>query len=81
MSAMKIFEVITVVTGGILFLISAIGHIYVRIRLRPGDSELEEYYYEFEDQHPAMVRYTKWSRITFAGAVIGALLVFLATEI
>ena len=81
MRAMKIFELIIVVTGGILFLISVIGHIYVRVRLKPGDSELQEYYYEFEDQHPAVIRYTKWSRITFTGAAIGALLVFLATAV
>ncbi|MBW8002125.1 MAG: hypothetical protein FVQ80_08880 [Planctomycetes bacterium] len=81
MNAMKIFELIIAAAGGILFLISAIGHIYVRARLKPKDSELQEYYYEFENQHPAMVRYTKWSRMTFTGAVVGALLIFLATAV
>ena len=63
----------------LLFLISIAGCIIVKLRLRPKDDpELEDYYYEFEAQHPAYARYLKWSRITFAGAVIGALLLLLA---
>ena len=42
------------------------------------DSDLEDYYYEFEDQHPDYANYLKWSRITFAGAIVGALLLFIA---
>ena len=78
---MKILEFILFGIGSGLFLVSVIGHIYVKIRLRPQDSELDEYYYEFEDQHPAIARYTKWSRITFAGAAVGALLLFLTIAI
>jgi hypothetical protein len=51
----------------------------VKIRLRPKDnSDLEDYYYEFEDQHPEYANYLKWSRITFIAAVVGALLLFIA---
>jgi hypothetical protein len=65
-----------------LFLISIAAHFYVKIRLRPKEgSDLEDYYYEFEDQHPAYANYIKWSRITFIGAVAGALLLFIAAVI
>lgn len=64
--------------GGSLFLISLAAHLYVRIRLPPGtDSDLDDYYYEFEDEHPEYARYTKWLRITLSGAALGVLLLFL----
>lgn len=55
-----------------LFLVSVLAHIFVKIKMRP-DSDLDEYYHEFEDQHPQLAKYQKWSQITMAGAVIGAL--------
>jgi len=75
-------DTIVCIIAGPLFLISLGAHLYVRIRLRPRDnSDLDDYYYEFEDQHPAYAKYIKWSRITFTAAVIAALLLFLATVI
>jgi len=68
--------------AGPLLLISVAIHIYVRIRLRPGDdSDLDDYYYEFEEQHPAYARYLFWSRITFAAIALATLLLFLAIAI
>ncbi len=65
--------------AGPMFLISILAHIWVKLCLRPGaDSDLDEYHYEFEDHHPGYARYEKWSRITFAAAVISALVMFLA---
>jgi hypothetical protein len=67
------------IIAGPLFLISAAGYVYVRIYLRPkDDSDLDDYYYEFEEQHPAYARYIKWSRITFIGSVIAVLTLFIA---
>ncbi len=64
--------------AGPMFLISIVAHIWVKLRMRPGaDSDLDEYHYEFEDHHPGFARYEKWSRITFAAAVISALCLFL----
>ena len=63
-------------------LMSAAAHLYVRIRLRPKDnSDLDDYYYEFEDQHPDYARYTKWLRITFIAVVISVLLLFIAIAV
>mgnify|MGYP001255326353 CR=1 FL=1 len=68
--------------GGPLLLISVTAHIYVRIRLRPkDDSDLDDYYYEFEEQHPAYARYLFWSRITFAAIALATLLLFLAIAV
>ena len=66
------------IIAGPLFLISFAAHIYVRLRLNPkNDPELEDYYYEFEDQHPEYAKYTKWLKITFTAIVISALLLFI----
>ena len=75
-------DIILYIIAGPLFLISLAGHLYVRIRLRPKDgSDLDDYYYEFEDRHPAYARYLKWSRITFTALTVSALLIFLAAVI
>lgn len=63
----------------LLFLISIIGYIGVQVCLRPkDDSDLDDYYHEFEEQHPGYARYLEWSRITLTAAVIGALFLFLS---
>jgi len=75
-------DVVIYIIAGPLFLISLISHLYVKLRLRPkSGSDFDDYYHEFEDQHPAFARYTKWSRITFVAAVIAALLLFIAISI
>jgi hypothetical protein len=67
--------------GGPLFLISVIAHLYVKFHLRPKEEDLEDVYYEFEDQQPGVARYETWLRITFAGAAVGVLLLFIAVVI
>lgn len=65
-----------------LFVISLAAHIYVKLHLRPKeDSDLNDYYYEFEDQHPGFAKYMKWSKITFTAVVISMLLIFIAAVI
>jgi hypothetical protein len=65
-----------------LFVISLTAHIYVKLRLNPKqDSDLDDYYYEFEDQHPGFAKYTKWSKITFTAVVISMLLLLIAAVI
>ena len=68
-----------ILTGCPLFLISLIAHFYVKIKLRPGaDSDLDDHYHEFEDSHPELARYEKWSKITITATVVAMLLMFLA---
>ncbi|MHC4791398.1 MAG: hypothetical protein ACYS8Y_08200 [Planctomycetota bacterium] len=75
-------DTILYIIAGPLFLISIAGYFFVRFRLRPKeDSDLDDYYYEFEDRHPGLAKYKKWSKITFTAAVIAALLLFLAAVI
>jgi hypothetical protein len=65
--------------AGSLFIASAVAHIYVKVRLRPrDDSDLDNYYHEFEDQHPGLARYNAWCRVTLTGVIIAMLLMFLA---
>ncbi|MBN1359936.1 MAG: hypothetical protein JW993_05060 [Sedimentisphaerales bacterium] len=76
---MAAFVVMLYVAGGFLFLGSVAAHVYARVRLRPRDgSDLDDYYHEFEDQHPGYARYTMWLRLSTAGAAGGMLLMFLA---
>ncbi len=66
------------IAGGLLFLLSLVAHLGVRVYLRPkGKSDLDNVYYEFEDQHPAYARYTRWLQISLGGAALGVLLLFL----
>ncbi|MFC1636006.1 hypothetical protein ACFL5Z_14290 [Planctomycetota bacterium] len=74
-------DVLLCIVGGLLFLVSVAAHFYVKLRLRPKDEDLEDVYYEFEDQQPDVIRYEKWSRITFAAATVGILLLFVAVII
>ena len=72
-------DIMLYIASCLLFLISITGYIIVQFRLRPrDDSDLDDYYHEFEEQHGGYARYLKWSRITFTGAIIAALLLFLA---
>ncbi len=66
------------ILGGFLFLVSLAAPLYVRVSLRPrGKSDLDDYYYEFEDRHPQYARYTQWLQISLSGAALGMLLLFL----
>ncbi len=77
MGSMIVLKVLYI-TGGLLFLASLAAHLYVRVRLRPrGRSDLDDCYYEFEDQHPVYARYNRWLQISLGGAAVGLLLLFL----
>ena len=66
------------VLGLLLFVAGSAAGLFVRLRLKPPAEELDDYYWEVEDRHPGYARYQKWSRITFAAAAAGLLLLFIA---
>jgi len=75
-------KIIIYIIAGPSFLASIAAYIYVQLRLRKNfDSDLDEYYFEFEQQHPGYAKYLKWSRITLSAACIFALLLFLCAVI
>ncbi|MBN2456107.1 MAG: hypothetical protein JXB29_06165 [Sedimentisphaerales bacterium] len=75
-------ETIIYLTAGPLFLISIITHLYIRFGLRREyNTDLDDYYWEFEDRQPALVKYNKWSRLTFIVAVLSALMLFIAAVV
>ena len=75
---MAIIAYMMYIAGGFLFTGSLAAHVYTRIWLRPSeDSDLEDYYHEFEDEHPEYARYSQWLSVTMAGATLGVLLLFL----
>ena len=60
-------------------MVSGAGFLFVKIVLRPrDDDDLDSYHFEFEDQHPQLARYNRWSRITFTAIVIAMLLLYLS---
>ncbi len=74
---MVIVRQMMVILGGLLFLGSMAAHVYARVRLRPSeDSDLDDYYHEFEDEHPEYARYSLWLNITMGGAALGMALLF-----
>ncbi len=73
-------NILMIIIGAMLFIISMAGYFCVRIKLKPKyDDELDDYYYEFEEQCESLAVYNKWSNITLTGAAIGALLLFIGT--
>lgn len=75
-------RIVLILVSGPLFLISIAAYVYVQLRLKPKyDADLDDYYWEFEEQHPDLARYNKWSKITFTAAVLAALILFAATFI
>jgi hypothetical protein len=74
-------RVFVLLLAGPLFLISTASYIYVQLRFKPDDNELDDYYWEVEDRHPGLARYNKWSRITLTSVAISALLLFSAAFI
>ena len=74
-------DIILYIIAGPLFLISLIGYIYAKFALRPKDPDLDNWYYEFEDRHPEVACYERWTKITFTSLVIAMLLIFIAAVI
>lgn len=75
-------RIVLIMVGAPLFLVSLAAHFFVKWRLRSGfDSDLDDYYYEFEEQHPDYARYLKWSRITFIGMAAGVVMMFIAVAV
>jgi hypothetical protein len=75
----EFMKIIFLSIGSLLFIVSVIAHIYVKLKLRPPkETDFDDIYWEFEDTHPGFARYNRAGQITFAAAVIGALMLFLS---
>ena len=72
-------DTILYIIACLMFLISLVGYVFVRLWLHPkDDSDLDDYYHEFEEEHPGYAKYLKWSKFMYTCAAIGALILFLA---
>ncbi len=70
------------IIAGPMFIVSFGSYLYLSRKLKKEyDSDLDDYYHEVEDRHPALMKYNKWSKITFTAAALSALLLFLATVV
>jgi hypothetical protein len=76
------YKTLLILASGVLFCLSSAGYLLVKVFLRPkDDSGLEEYYWEFEESHPDLKRYHRWSRIFFTGVIVSMLLLFVAISV
>lgn len=67
------------IIAGPMFVVSFGSYLYLSRKLKKEyDPDLDDYYYEVEDRHPALAKYNKWSKITFAIAALSVLLLFIA---
>ena len=74
-------RVLIYLVAGPMFLISIGLYMYVQLRFKPDNDELDDYFWEVEDRHPGLARYNKWSRITMTATAASALLLFAAAFI
>jgi hypothetical protein len=75
-------KTVIIIISGPLFLLSFLGYLYITFKLRSlYDQDLDDYYYELEDDHPGLAKFNKWSKITLSTAIISALLLFIAIYI
>lgn len=79
---MQIVRILLVLIGGILLLGSVAANLILRIFFRSkAETDLDDWYYEFEDQHPGLQRYNKLISVTHCLMAIGALLLFAVAAI
>lgn len=70
------------IAGIIVFTVSFVAYFYVRAKYKPRfDDELDDVYWEFEEQHPDYAKYQQYSNIAFVAACIGAIMLFTAMAI
>ena len=76
------WKLILILVAGICFFVSSAGYLFVKIALRPKrDADLDEVYWEIEEQHPSLARYHFWCKITFSAVIISMLLLFLTLAV
>lgn len=74
---MIFLRVALLLIGCPMFALSMTYYIYVKIKQKPKE-DLDDYYYEFENQHPDLDKYYRKTTIAFTIAIISMLMVFLA---
>jgi len=67
--------------AGPLFIISIAVNIIIWVKMRKNLTDLEDYYWEFEDQHPTYQRYQKLRNISFIISATSVLAIFAAAMI
>jgi|GEM_PF-5829116 len=67
---------VLVIIGGVLFLSSSVFYVFVKVAMKPRQDDLPSFH-EFEERDPRLFRYERYSRLAIAGAVVGALLLFI----
>jgi hypothetical protein len=76
---MQKLKIILLLIAAPLLILSTIAHIYIKFRLaKKYQPDLDDYYYELENQNPDLARYEKWTKITFSAITTAVLLLFVA---
>lgn len=72
-----ILHTFLIIGGGFLFIAGCVGYGMTVFLLRPKSEELDDYYYELEDQHPGLQRYHFWKRLFLVMIIISMLLMMI----
>ena len=79
MKLLYLTKIIIFAAAGPLFLAAFTAYIYTNWKMKIGyDPDLDDYHFEFEDHHPAIQKYHKYSKISLTLACLSALLLFIA---
>jgi hypothetical protein len=74
-------EIAIYIAGGVLVLGAGLVHIGVRFWMKQSKTPDEEVYWEFEEDDPDYVRYTRWLQVSLAFICLGFLLLFVAIAV
>jgi len=72
-------KIVLILISAPVFMMAAVVHIIIKVRLNTKNNpDIDDYYYEFEEQEPKLAAYKKYTSITFTIMIVAALLLFLA---
>jgi len=67
---------ILIAISGFLLVASLVAHVFIRAKLKPQADDLDDYYHEFEDDHPKVLKYEKYSKIASGITAVSLLILF-----
>lgn len=74
-------KLLCLLIGAPLFLIGAVLHVMVRVKMKSSSDELDEIYYEFEVSQPDYARHSNWYKWSLWLVSASILLIFLGVAL
>ena len=75
-------KIVLILVSVPVFFIAAVSHIIIRIKLNTKNNpDIDDYYYEFEEQEPKLAAYQKYTSITLGIMIVSVIVVFVAVTL